>query len=191
MEGFIEQRAGLNPGAWVTNYGDLLYAYTYRRIQNREQAEDIVQDVFLSAWKSRDSFDQSIAEKSWLFVICQRKIIDFFRRRSNRATVALEIDESDTALFFDDGHLRPAYRPSRSWDIDMDVVVQKEFFSVLRDCASKLRQMQEQVFSLKYLNDLESDEICSLLDITDSNYWVLMHRAKIQIRTCMERNWVK
>lgn len=191
MNSSKEPGTALNPKAWVSNYGDLLFAYTYKRVQQREWAEDIVQDVFLSAWKARDRFDHSVEEKTWLFVICQRKIIDHYRSRRPVPTESWEAEERADDFFLEDGHFDPAFRPGASWGITIDQVVEKEFFGVLRKCASRLKQIQEQVFSLKYLNELEREEICSILGITDANYWVLMHRAKVQIRTCLEKNWIK
>lgn len=190
MDPLMEQVKGLNPKTWVSQYGDLLYAYTFKRIPQREQAEDIVQEVFLSAWKARESFDHSVEEKTWLFVICQRKIIDHFRKRSAVVAISLETDDQDTGMFLEDGHFDPAYRPGQPWGVTKEGMMQKEFYAVLRQCASRLKQLQEQVFSLKYLNDLDTEEICSLLNITDKNYWVLMHRAKVQLRACMEKNWL-
>jgi len=71
------------------------------------------------------------------------------------------------------------------------MVESKEFMSVLQQCRDGLSDMQQSVFTLKFIEGIESDVICKELDITSSNYWVLVHRAKLQLRKCLEINWMK
>jgi RNA polymerase sigma-70 factor (ECF subfamily) len=79
---------------------------------------------------------------------------------------------------------------TKAWGVDYNTVIeQKEFYSILELCKSKLKAVQNAVFSMKYLDGIESEEICKELNITSSNYWVLIHRAKLQLRTCLEKNW--
>ncbi len=181
----------LDPGNWVNNYSDQLYSYTLKRINNTEQAEDIVQDVFLSAWKSRETYNASASEKTWLFAICKNKLIDFYRKEGKRpGQVSINDERDDDAFFIADGHFNNVFKPQEDWGMAIDKIEQKEFYSVLSLCRSKLKKVQEQVFSMKYLDDIDADEICKLLDISSQNYWVLIHRAKVQLRVCLEKNWV-
>jgi RNA polymerase sigma-70 factor (TIGR02943 family) len=180
----------LNPVNWITNYSDQLYTYTLKRINNTVQAEDIVQDVFLSAWKSRETYNGTAAEKTWLFAICKNKIVDFYRKEKGVVSLYTNYDENDDGLFMADGHFSNTTLPQQNWGIEVNKVEQKEFYTVLSLCKSKLKKIQEQVFSMKYLEDIEADEICKLLSITSQNYWVLIHRAKVQLRTCLEKNWI-
>ena len=77
------------------------------------------------------------------------------------------------------------------WGIDyQDKLETNEFYSVLNECKKKLQDLQQSVFSMKYLEELESVEICKALGISSSNYWVLIHRAKLQLRACLEKNWI-
>ncbi len=79
----------------------------------------------------------------------------------------------------------------QQWSIkNEDNLVNKEFYEVLNNCKSKLKKLQEQIFTLKYLEDVDSTEICDLLGITNKNYWVIMHRTKMQLRVCIEKNWI-
>jgi len=191
MDRQVKDPRGLDPANWLENYGDLLFDFTLKRVMVREQAEDIVQEVFSSAWKNRESFDHSVQEKTWLFVICQRKIIDHYRKNQFRKHSALSTQEAEDDFFLEDGHFNNTYKPGHDWMIPQDTILQKDFHQVLRGCIARLKELQEKVFSLKYLNHLEAAEICALLEITDKNYWVLMHRAKIQLRACLEKNWIK
>jgi RNA polymerase sigma-70 factor (TIGR02943 family) len=189
---FMQNNKSFEPEKWVDNYSDALFAYTLKRIGNNvEQAEDIVQETFLSAWKSKETFNATASEKTWLYVICKNKIIDYFRKEGNKQTEALQLTNDDEQFFVEDGHFNSTYKPTNDWSINTnDVLQQKEFYKVLHNCKMKLKKIQEQVFSMKYLEQIEADEICSLLGITNQNYWVLMHRAKLQLRTCLEKNWI-
>lgn len=181
----------LMPAKWVDNYGNALYAFVLKRVANTVLAEDIVQDVFLSAWRSKETFNGSSTEKNWLYSICKNKIIDYYRKSASNKEV-LNGDEGDEDYFFvDDGHWAPAVKPT-SWNITYDTTFyQKEFYSILNLCKKKLKKIQEMVFTMKYLEDIDTEEICNLLNITPQNYWILIHRAKIQLRTCLEKNWVQ
>lgn len=179
----------LQPELWVENYSDKLYAFTKARVQSDETAMDIVQDTFLSAWSNRDGYRGEASEKNWLYTICRNKIIDHYRR----AVKSLEdsgISDYGTDYFDELGRWRPEAMPG-AWlsDSSSSTVETKEFYKVLNECKDRLKELQKAVFVMKYLDDLNSDEICKELQITTSNYWVLMHRAKLQLRECLEHNW--
>ncbi|MCU0320788.1 MAG: sigma-70 family RNA polymerase sigma factor [Chitinophagaceae bacterium] len=173
---------------WVKDFGDMLYRYALPRVSDSSIAKDLVQETFLAAWRNVDNYKGEASEKNWLFTILKNKIIDHYRKASSRLT-----DSVDTSLgenYFDEnGHWKTSTMPN-DWGIDYNTAIEhKEFYSVLEICKSKLKEIQNAVFSMKYLDGVESDEICKVLNITPSNYWVLMHRAKLQLRTCLEKNW--
>jgi RNA polymerase sigma-70 factor (ECF subfamily) len=64
-----------------------------------------------------------------------------------------------------------------------------DFLSILRACMNKLTGLGKTVFRQKYLEEKKSELICKELAITTSNYWVIVHRAKLQLRACLEKNW--
>ena len=183
------KQINFNPDLWVSNYGDQLFAYTVVRLNDTGLAEDIVQDTFLSAWKNRDSFKGDASEKNWLFAICKNKIIDHYRKMSHQIARPSAVDASDA--FFDEAeHWTPEAGPV-DWGIpDHQTIEKKEFYSILELCKSKLQQLQQTVFVLKFMEGQDSDAICKVLNITTSNYWVLMHRAKLQLRSCLNKNWI-
>jgi len=180
--------SSFNPNEWVNKYADALYAYTVVRVNDSGLAEDIVQNTFLSAWKARDTYQGQASEKNWLYTICKNKIIDHYRKQS-KSIVQLSNKEED--LYFDEvEHWTPSTRPNE-WGINYDQPVEtKEFYSILDKCKQKLKDIQQAVFVMKYMEDLDADEICKALNITPSNYWVLIHRAKLHLRKCLEKNWV-
>jgi RNA polymerase sigma-70 factor (TIGR02943 family) len=177
----------LNATKWVTQYGDMLYRYALPRVNDRDTAKDLVQETFLSAWRNYENFKGEISEKNWLFAILKNKIIDHFRKASTRLTDSFP-DIADSDSYFDEAeHWRVVSAP-RDWRTDT-VIDRKEFYEVLNKCKGMLKEIQNTVFTMKYLDGLESEDICKVLNITSSNYWVLMHRAKLQLRACLEKNW--
>ncbi len=184
----MDNRIGLHPEKWVSVYGDLLYAYTVVRVKDKPAAEDIVQETFLSAWKSRAGYQGQASEKNWLFAICKNKIIDFYRRQSSG--MARLVTREEDAYFNSADHWTSATRPNE-WGIDYSQPLDRpEFYSMLHQCQQKLNTLQQSVFVLKYMEELASEEICKVLAIEPSYYWVLMHRAKLHLRKCLEKNWI-
>ncbi len=178
-----------NPNCWVDKYSDELYRYTLTRVADIGYSEDIVQETFLSAYKAKDTYKGEASEKNWLYAICKNKIIDHFRKLKNLASKAT-IAEVDT--YFDEvEHWRNEHIP-KNWGIHFNLSIEtKEFYTVLNDCIKKLKPIQEKVFVMKYMEDLEAEEICKALDISSSNYWVIIHRCKLILRSYLEKNWIK
>jgi RNA polymerase sigma-70 factor (ECF subfamily) len=179
----------LDAKKWIHDYSDMLYRYALTRVNDREVAKDLVQDTFLAAWRNAGNFKGEISEKNWLFTILKHKIIDHFRKSSTRLTDSLpEKEEQDP--YFDSGEHWTASSAPRNWRTDTDSIIdRKEFYEVFSKCKGRLNEIQNTVFSLKYIDGVESDDICKELNITPSNYWVLIHRAKLQLRACLEKNW--
>jgi RNA polymerase sigma-70 factor (ECF subfamily) len=185
----MDNKHTLNADYWITNYSDALFKYTMMRVNDAGVAEDIVQETFLSAWRNKDNYKGIASEKNWLYTICKNKIIDHYRKKS---TSIIQYAEADTSgnMFDDLEHWTKEDAP-KEWGINYNQTIEKkEFYGILEKCKSKLQQMQQSVFVMKYLEDLDTEEICKVLGITTSNYWVLIHRAKLGLRNCLEKNWV-
>ncbi|MDB5282421.1 MAG: putative polymerase sigma factor [Bacteroidota bacterium] len=188
----------LEPEKWIERYADALFSYTFSRINRQDVAEDLVQDTFFSALKAKDTFRNDSSEKTWLIAILKRKIIDYYRKKStqNELNIFDKPEEKDGFMnhFFDsepqyDGHWNNASAP-KEWKKDFDTKLESdEFYEILNGCLGKLPEKWAAVFTLKNMDDLDSEEICKELGISPSNYWVLMHRAKLQLRECMDVNW--
>lgn len=180
----------LSPNLWVDNYSDLLYSFAFSRVNNSELAADLVQDTFYSALKNTAGFRGESTEKTWLYNILRNKIIDHFRKASTKKSSSTD----DLSAFFNvkgkwQNHWNESGAP-KPWSEDADQAINRaEFFAALNNCLSKLSEKCAAVFNLKNMEDLSSDEICKELSISSSNYWVLMHRAKLQLRACLEKNW--
>ena len=184
----MDNMQAFNPDGWIKNYSDALYAYTMQRVKDAATAQDIVQDCFLSAWRARETYKGQASEKNWLYSICKNKIIDYYRKQGRNKVDLVDVTEGN---YFDDAEHWTNEAAPKNWGIDHNKTLEgKEFNSILGSCKKKLKQLHEMVFNLKYLEDMTSEEICKALDITPSNYWVLLHRAKLQLRACLEKNWL-
>jgi len=184
-----------NPTAWVKLYADELYRFAIIKVSDNGLAQDLVQETFLSALQAKAQFRGESSEKTWLMAILKNKITDHFRK-SKKAAITISIDEEKTGdsdphhfFFTEKGHWRKEMAP-KAWTSEISSRQEQiDFYSILRACMGKLTEMGKKIFNLKYLEEKESAEICKDLSITTSNYWVIVHRAKLQLRGCLEKNW--
>lgn len=176
---------------WIKDYSDQLYGYALQHRFDPADARDLLQDTFLAAWRNMDNYKGQASVKNWLFIILKSKITDHFRKAANKVIVeSIHLDHNDDAYFDANGHwAQGAYPKPLHVDFD-DALEAKEFHDALRGCSSKLKQIQSTVFIMKYVDGLESEDICKSLNITTSNYWVIIHRAKVQLRACLQKNWM-
>jgi RNA polymerase sigma-70 factor (TIGR02943 family) len=179
---------------WVEEYSNVLFKFACLRVGDRETAKDLVQETFLSALQNVESFRGESSQETWLTAILKNKIIDYYRKRNSAKSVPL-IDEdghSELDKYFDEeGEWKSSAGPV-SWNASgYQILRSKEFLEILEKCLSKLSDHGRSVFVSKYLDELDSEEICKQLEVTMSNYWVIIHRAKLQLRQCIEKNWLK
>ncbi|MDO9373802.1 MAG: sigma-70 family RNA polymerase sigma factor [Bacteroidota bacterium] len=184
----MESVIALEPAKWVKNYADALYKFTIVRINDVGVAEDIVQETFLSAWRARDTYKGQASEKNWLYAICKNKIIDHYRAQNTRKE---NVGVREENSYFDQSdHWTPETAP-QNWHMDYSHPVEtKEFYAVLEGCKQKLKNVQQTVFVMKYFDDVDSEDICKTLGLTPANFWVLIHRAKLHLRSCLEKRWI-
>ena len=183
-----------DPVSWVDLYGDFLYRFALFRVKDTSVAEDLVQETFLAALKSRANFQGRSTAKTWLIAILKHKIVDHIRKRFREQTSDRVESLSDAAAknsaenhFKDNGGWR--HRPSK-WTVDpMKVYEQKEFIDVLYDCLAELPERQADAFKMREINGLSTEEICKALNISATNSWVMLYRARIWLRQCIEKKW--
>lgn len=180
----------LNPAQWVDLYGDYLFNFAISRVYDTEVSEDLVQETFFSAVKAKDSFLGKSSEKTWLTSILKRKIIDYYRKNArNKEVKLLDKDETFQVEGVMKGHWQNGQVPNE-WSFDESTLLENaEFFGVLKSCLGKLPPRWAAVFNMKEIDEMETEDVCNELDITPSNLWVMMHRAKVQLRKCIEKNW--
>ncbi len=182
------------PEHWLDLYGDELYRYALLQLHDASLAEDMVQETLLAALQGKDRYTGNAAVKTWLTGILKHKIIDHIRkqiRESPRNDIDQRLDETLTGestqtLFDTRGHwiIMP-----QDWGNPEKCLEQDYFWDVMRLCLARLNILQSSVFNLKEISGLSNEEICKELDITTTNCWVLLYRARTGLQQCLETNW--
>jgi RNA polymerase sigma-70 factor (ECF subfamily) len=168
----------------------------FARLQLRDDAlaEDVVQDTMIAAMSGIDNFAGRATLKTWVFSILKNKLVDALRTRDRSVNVsALGDEEADFDSMFDtlfkaNGHWLPGHQPAVWGDPEEDLSRQ-QFWQIFDACLNYLPTNTGRVFAMRELLDLEVDEICRELDIASSNCYVILHRARHQLRACLEKTW--
>ena len=162
------------------------------QLSDQHQAEDAVQDALVGALKNSSSFGRRAALKTWVFAILKNKIADILRKRTRMKEASSffrDGEEGDGNTIFDTkGFWKEEERPV-AWAQPMEAVKNDHFWLVFDTCLNELPENQAQVFMMREFIELESNEICESLDISTSNLHVLLYRARLRLRDCLENNW--
>jgi RNA polymerase sigma-70 factor, ECF subfamily len=179
-----------DPSTWVEQYGDYLFRYALMRMRNRDQAENLVQETFLAALQGQSSFRGKSSEKTWMVGILKHKIIDQFRKSIREKSVTeLQNDEEQTIDQFYDNVGQPRQYP-KEWMPDPAASLHsKEFWQVFRSCLNELPERTANAFVLREIEGMTTEEICEEIDVTPTNLWVMLHRARLQLRAGLEKQW--
>lgn len=182
-----------DPETWVEAHGNYLFRYAMMRLRNKDLAENMVQETFLAALKGKKSFSGRSSEGTWMVGILKHKIIDHYRKDFREQPVtdlqSLQFEEEQTVDQFYDAMENPRKYP-KDWMPDQQAVLSsKEFWVVLHGCMDKLPKTTSTAFAMRELDDMDTPEICKELGISSTNLWVMLHRARLQLRECLERNW--
>lgn len=174
---------------WLTEHSDYLYRFALARLRDPHLAEDVVQETFIAAIKS-PSFAEQSAPRTWLTGILKHKIIDAMRKQMREIVASDLMQEEDANMdeFFDEtGHW--SEKPL-AWDIPHDALEQKQFLVILQQCMDKLPAKLASLFLMRDIHDTDNEEICKELNITSTNAWVMLYRARMGIRKCLEIHWL-
>jgi len=189
----VDQTRSSDPESWVDQYGDYLFRYALFRIRDPQVAEDVVQEAFLAALQARDRFTGLSSERTWLAGILKHKILDYFRKTSHESCVDHEerVTQNLEDQFDDQGHWKTPGIGPKEWDEDPSKSLErKEFWDVLTRCLAELPPRHARAFSLREVDDLSSDEICKVLNVSATNLWVVLHRARNHLRRCLENQFM-
>ena len=159
-------------------------------LRDNDVAEDVVQDTLLAALQGASGFSGRSSLKTWLTGILKHKIVDVIRRKGREPAFASLDEESQLedldALFDETGHWE---NPPANWGNPESALSQQQFMTVMQMCLEKLPPNTARVFMMREVMELESDEICKELAITSTNLWVILYRARIALRQCLEQSW--
>jgi len=177
--------------ASIESHRNYLLRYALLQLRDQGAAEDAVQDTLLAALQGAARFSGKSSLKTWLTGILKHKIIDQMRRQSREQPLVSGDDEGSEseavdALFLEDGHWR---QPPSNWGDPDKALENKAFIEVFEQCAKNMPAKTARAFMMREVMELSTDEICKELEISTTNCWVMLHRARLSLRECLELKW--
>ena len=167
-----------------------LLRFAILQLRNETLAEDVVQDALIAVLEKPESFAGQSTLRTYVTGIMKFKIIDAMRAGKRECQFAVQEDQSEEdvidALFKADGH---THDMPRQWGDPDATLEQKDFFRVMEVCLEKLPAKTARIFMMREWLELETEEICKELGISTSNAWVMLYRARIRLRECLDLNW--
>jgi RNA polymerase sigma-70 factor (ECF subfamily) len=161
------------------------------QLRDRDAAEDVVQDTLVAALAGQSGFTGRSSLKTWLTGILKHKIVDAIRRRQREPLLEASLPEETDLDDFD-----PLFNERGAWDAvpaqwnDPEAALSRsQFFDILEFCLDRLPPNTGRVFMMREVMELESEEICKELRITSNNLWVILYRARMALRLCLQQNW--
>ncbi|MBS1320577.1 MAG: sigma-70 family RNA polymerase sigma factor [Parabacteroides sp.] len=175
---------------WIDDYSKALLDRAYYLLSDKEDAKDVVHEVFLSAYKSKGSFQGKSSPLTWLTSILHHKIADIYKKRYNGNTQLFSVDH-----FFDKHGEWIETDVADPWEQD-DYAVSAllnnaDFYQVLNECLERLPRQWLMVVNKCYLQEQKAAEICRELNLSTANYWKLLQRSRLQLRKCIDIHWFK
>lgn len=173
--------------AWLTNHGDVLYRYARGHAATRDEAEDLVQETLLAAWRGRDRFRGEASERSWLIGILKHKIGDRLRSAARQPVGEGGAEEVEARVFQANGTWR---EPPGHWGRNpLDEAQYDAFIDSVSQCLDGLPQSQREAFLLRELGTMDAAAVSQSMEVSMDNLYVLLHRARLRLRRCLERIW--
>lgn len=181
---------GLSIEGELAEHRTYLLRFARLQLRNDAWAEDAVSETLLAALSKPQSFGNRSQLKTWLVGILKHKVIDILRQRRREVSFASDegdgSEELDALMFKADGHF--ANEPA-DWGDPQQELSSRQFLAVLEACTEKLPAAMGRVFLMREWLELPSEEICKQLQLTPTNLYVQLHRARLRLRECLELNW--
>jgi RNA polymerase sigma-70 factor, ECF subfamily len=184
-----------SPDEWVSQHGDYLFRFAMVKLRDEHLAEDAVQETLLAALQGQKNFSGDSTERTWLVGILKHKIVDLIRKKVREPTL-VNVDEPiefgqdetiDTMFDRPSGHW---VTPCQDWGDPDKVLDQKKFWEILTLCLKRLPPQLAMLYSLREISGMETEDICKDLNISSTNSWVMLHRARLGLKQCFELNWL-
>lgn len=162
-----------------------LCRYARSRLRDQAAVEDVVQETLLAALRDQSRFRDDSAVRTWLIGILRHKIADHWRQCHRRESN--ETDQTVESLFDESGSWQ---RLPGTWMPDPSQLSEDEdFWVVMEQCLDGLPLQAKSVFALRVIDGVSGEGVCKALGISATNLWVLLHRARLRLRTCLEKHW--
>ena len=169
-----------------------LVRYAMLQLRDPHLAEDVVQETLLVAVESRDKFSGQSTVRTWLTGILKHKILDLRRKQQREGELPNSDDDQDpyenisAETFNNQGHW---VSPPQTWANPSQSFENQKFWEVFELCNQRMPLNSAQAFMMREFMDMSTEEICKELAVSTTNCWVLLHRARLALRECLELQW--
>jgi len=183
-------RPRLDSDRWLRDHGDYLYRYARVRLHDDQLAEEAVQETLVSALSGQSRFAGRSSERTWLTGILRHKIVDQIRRRVREQPMDVASDPiaGVDGDFDETGHWKQS-APAAWPDNPENSFSKQQFWAQFQACIGRLKPNLRAAFVLRELEEKSSEEICNILNVSSTNLWVILHRARHHLRKCLETHW--
>lgn len=172
--------------SWVELYSEPLLKRAVYLLSDKEQAKDIVQEVFLAAFLSYDSFEGKSKPLTWLMAILNKKTADFYRKKY-KSEQQIKLDH-----FFDETGSWKNDNVLNDWNIseqESELLDNRDFNKTLEECIENLPTRWKVPLKMYYLQEKNAPEVSQELGISTTNLWKILQRSRMQLRECLDLNW--
>jgi RNA polymerase sigma-70 factor (ECF subfamily) len=177
------------PEHWLDLHGDALFRYALMLVRDEHHAEDLVQETLIAAFEGRDRYAASASERTWLIAILRNKAIDLLRRDCREDEYVASVDPAVEGNFNRFGKWR---KPPRNWSPNPTALLEsKEFWAVFNGCMHDLPRFIREAFTLRVVEGISASEVCRILELSNTNLWTQLYRARERLRRCLELKWFK
>lgn len=178
----------------LEEHADYLFSYAMLKLRNKALAEDMVQDTLVSAIAASDGFTAQASVRTWLTTILKNRMIDHWRRQGREISVTdligdHENEDSSMEDFFNEAGRW--FEMPKAYPSPDKAMENKQFWSIFEQCLSRLKPRQAEIFFAREIHGMSNDEIRENFAVSESNVWVLMHRARLSLGKCLDFNWAK
>lgn len=177
----------LYPETWVDRYADYLYNFTIVRVNDHEVSQDLISETFLAGLKSKKNFKGEASERTWLISILKRKIIDHYRKKNSKkgqAEVHIAYNDEDAEGEWLEERVSDPYDKTAE-----DKMENEELGLAILKCLDGLSDKHATIFKMKTIDNFDTEVICNEFNITPSNLWVIIHRARKGLMECLDNTW--
>lgn len=187
-----QTKPGHIPTGTLEEYRPYLLRYALLQLRDSTLAEDAVQETLLAALESRSKFSGKSSPKTWLTGILKHKIIDLFRKQAKEATqISIEMELGSgvgdfDALFQPDGHWSTW---PQAWADPLKNLEHQKFWEIFEVCTKLMPANTARAFMMREFLGLSTKEICKDMQISATNCWVMLYRARMSLKLCLEHNW--
>ncbi len=178
-----------DPITWLEKYGDTLYRFARARVRDSFTAEDLVQETLLAAYRSRKNFSGRSTLKTWLIGILRHKIVDYYRKQKHE-----QVEENPDDFVYGSDDMFDAREKWKvkpgAWGKDPENEYErKELMTMIHACLDEMPNKMSQAITLRELQGVSTNELCELFQTGKNNCWVILYRARMLLRRCLEINW--